>query len=272
MVTIPFVSIVVCLNRNPAVFTACLKSLTIQTYLKGYEIILVDATANGEAARLFSHPVLKVVKGNSPSRGGMLNTGINASKGEIIAFTDVDCIADPDWLSNLVNGFSESQVAGTGGNVIMEGKSCNDLQANGGTDNEGYLKFDKGKLFFSTKPIRVAHFLGANCAFRKSVLDLEGYYVETPPDVGCEDAELCVRLLSKGYKLKFVDAKVYHPLRTTKSRLTNATRDGRALCFLLKRHKPALINRTYLRLAANILWDKGSLLMLFGFIDEARKH
>ncbi len=268
----PFVSIVVCVNRNPAIFRRCFKSLTEQEYPNdSYEIILVDATENNQAKAMFFAPFLKIVTGQSPSRGDMLNTGISFTKGEIIAFIDVDCVADSKWLSGLVEGFLDPQTVGTGGNVIMAGKRCNDLQTEGGIDDRGFLKFDKNKLYYSTKPIRIAQFLGANCAFRKSVLEFEGGYIETPPDIGCEDVELCVRLMSKGYKLKFVEANIYHPPRTTKSRLTNGLRDGRALCFLLKRHKPDLINRSYFFLFRNIIWDKGSWLMLLGFISELHK-
>src|SRR5208337_1249576 len=140
----PFVSIVVCVNRNPLIFRACLKSLQEQTYPRDlYEVILVDATESSQAERLFPSYNLKTVKAKSKSVGAMLNVGTKVAKGEIVARTDADCIVDANWLSKLVDGFSEPQVAGVGGNVIMDGKPCNDLYAQGRTDNKGYLLFDK---------------------------------------------------------------------------------------------------------------------------------
>lgn len=269
----PFVSVVVCVNRFPLIFKNCLDSLKRQTYpQKCYEIILVDATKNGECVTLFSDQNLQIVPTTSISRGNMLNVGTKVAKGEIVAYTDADVIVSRTWLSNLVVGFINEQTVGTGGNVIMGGKACYDLPSQGQTDNNGYLLFDRTNILSKKGAIRIPHFLGANCAFRKGILEKEGYYIETLPDVGCEDVDLCVRLLKKGYKLRFVNALIYHPDRSTKSRITNGIRDGRALCLLLKRHQSNLIQSTYLRLVKNLVYDKGSPLMLIGFIDEASKR
>jgi O-antigen biosynthesis protein len=268
----PYVSVVVCVNRNPQIFNTCLKSLQEQSYpTDSFEVVLVDATKNGDAEKLFLDHGVKIVRAQSISRGAMLNVGTDASKGEIVAYTDADCMLEPDWLSKLVDGFSDSAVIGVGGNVLMGGKPCRDLVAEGKTDGKGYLIFDSN-IVPRKGPVRIAHFLGANCAFYKSILKQEGCYSETPPDIGCEDVDLCIRLMSKGYKLKFVNANLHHPPRTTKSRLTNGLRDGRALCFLLKRHKSDQMKPTYFRLIKNLVWEKGSILMLFGFIDEAGKR
>lgn len=53
-------------------------------------------------------------------RGGSIarNAGIAATTGEIIAFTDDDCEADPEWLAVLDEVFDDSDVGLVGGSLI----------------------------------------------------------------------------------------------------------------------------------------------------------
>ena len=39
------------------------------------------------------------------------NTGARLASGEILVYTDADCVPKPDWLSQLVAGFGEGIVA-----------------------------------------------------------------------------------------------------------------------------------------------------------------
>lgn len=150
------------------------------------------------------------------STGAMFNQGIKVSRGQILAFTGADCIVSNNWLSVLIEGFSDSTVIGTGGNILIDGKACFDLKARGLTDINGFILLESRK-FFPKGSICIPSFLGANCAFRRSVIDKEGGYMEAYSEVGCEDVELCVRLLLKGYKIKFVNTNIYHPSRSFKS-------------------------------------------------------
>ena len=43
------------------------------------------------------------------------NKGIELAKGEIVAFTDSDCVVDKGWLKNLADCYSDDLVGGAGG-------------------------------------------------------------------------------------------------------------------------------------------------------------
>lgn len=72
-----------------------------------YEVIVVDPGADGTlrllegiAARWSSPPELRVIRG--PLREGPAakrNVGASLARGRVLAFTDSDCIPEPDWLS-----------------------------------------------------------------------------------------------------------------------------------------------------------------------------
>src|SRR6202007_1481305 len=60
-------------------------------------------------------PYCRVI--SQPSRGLSIarNVGAEAATGEIVAYTDSDCVADPDWLTYLVAKMEVSDLVACGG-------------------------------------------------------------------------------------------------------------------------------------------------------------
>src|SRR5258707_2252566 len=88
----PKVSVVVASYNGDRTLKACLDSLDALKYCD-YEVILVDDGSTDTTTQIaFLHPSVKLIRhktnlGLSVAR----NTGIEAAKGEIVAFTDSDC-------------------------------------------------------------------------------------------------------------------------------------------------------------------------------------
>src|ERR1017187_570959 len=57
---------------------------------------------------------------NTGSRGasGARNTGVAASRGEVVAFLDDDAVASPTWLEGLLRHFPDPGVVGVGGKLV----------------------------------------------------------------------------------------------------------------------------------------------------------
>lgn len=88
----------------------------------GREIIVVDnGSTDGTAALLASQPDLRVLRFD---RGEILsrcrNAGIEAARGEIIAFTDDDCVVAEDWLELIAEDLRDHDAVG--GIVKLHGK------------------------------------------------------------------------------------------------------------------------------------------------------
>ena len=125
MADTPLVSIVIPTCNRRDVLARCLDALAAQSYA-GFEIVVVDDYSSDdtpEFLRAFAeaHPQLALQTlrneahaGANPSR----NRGIRASRGEFVAFLDSDCIAEPDWLTALMCGFTSNRVAAVTGRVI----------------------------------------------------------------------------------------------------------------------------------------------------------
>jgi uncharacterized membrane protein/glycosyltransferase involved in cell wall biosynthesis len=115
---LPFMSIVVICHNGEETIDRTLQSLLSQRYpKKKYEIIVVDdASTDGTGKIVLSHKTVRYIR-LPENRGisGARNAGIAAVKGDIYVSFDDDCIADPQWLRQLAEGYKQPNAAGVGG-------------------------------------------------------------------------------------------------------------------------------------------------------------
>ncbi len=124
------------------------------------------------------------------------NLGWQAAQAEIIAFTDDDTIPDPDWLSNGLKIFSNPEVAGASGRIIVP------LPPHP-TDHER-----------NTTGLERSLFVTANCFYRKNALEAVGGFDERFKEAWREDSDLFFSLIERGFLWqKAPEAVVYHPVR-----------------------------------------------------------
>ncbi|MDH3428671.1 MAG: glycosyltransferase [Gammaproteobacteria bacterium] len=113
-----FVSVIVPVFNDQAGIDRCVDALTKQSYpLDRYEIIVVDN--NSEPPIHIQSDVISRIQLATCSTVGSYaarNVGIDKSHGEVLAFTDADCVPEPDWIKEgvaaLLAGGSECLVGG----------------------------------------------------------------------------------------------------------------------------------------------------------------
>ena len=121
----PTMSVVVGVYNGAETIAACLESLLSQNYpRRAYDIIVVEngsTDGTGEVVRRF--PV-RLYHRQETGTTGARNLGIAESQADIIATTDCDCVAHPDWLAELVKPYRSPEVGGVGGAVLAyQGKT-----------------------------------------------------------------------------------------------------------------------------------------------------
>lgn len=165
-----------------------------------------------------------------------LNRGIDACRGEVVAFTDDDVVPSAGWLhavsAPLLAQDRDPRLVACGGPVVptydpevplwfrrlVSAKASNFL---GPRHEWGPEAFDYavGKKKRGGVPI------GANVAFRREVFAEEHYDPDLGPNRatgfrGAEDSALARRLLRRGYRIRYIPgARVEHPISPERSRL-----------------------------------------------------
>lgn len=104
----PFVSVIIPSYRDWKRLILCLGALNKQTLSKDlYEVIVVNNDPSDKIPSDFFIPENTIIieeskKGSYAAR----NAGIKKAKGNLLAFTDADCIPDINWLANAVSVLS----------------------------------------------------------------------------------------------------------------------------------------------------------------------
>jgi len=102
--TPPRVSIVIPAFHSDDTIAACLTSLRAQT-LDDFEVIVVNSSPEDRTRRIVADGFPEVRFEQSPTRllpHAARNAGVKHARGELLVFTDPDCVARRDWLECLV--------------------------------------------------------------------------------------------------------------------------------------------------------------------------
>ena len=178
-----------------------------------FEIIVVDDGSTDDTREMVHQEFPRVhLLCQEQNRGpaAARNLGIHTAKGEIIAFTDDDCLPPDDWLTRLADGYARYPTAiGGGGSLIAPTALLKtDLFAQYEHYIGGQVYHADEREYFGS--IECPGGGTANTSYRRSVLlEIGGFDEEFPVAAG-EDADLRSRICNRGYKLFYVPIWVIH--------------------------------------------------------------
>ena len=248
-----FVSIVVAARNEGKRIDRCLDSLEAQCYRKDrYEIIVVDnGSEDDTAARAANHKV-QVVSEKIPGPAAARNAGIDAARGEIIAFIDADAVAESGWLSELLNGREDSEIGCFVGEIAP-------MQPAGFIAQYVHdRKMICQQVLLSSTPSVAA---AGNIAYRKSVFETVGSFDQTFRTG--EDGDLFRRMtLSGSFQVRYnPGALVMHAHPATLGALAKRSfGEGRGLGRFRIKHRENLPKR----LSSPVFASVGILKIVFG--------
>jgi GT2 family glycosyltransferase len=203
----PRVSVVVCAYNAERTMDQCMASLAVLNY-PDYEVIVVNDGSRDRTLEItqgygYCRIISQTNKGLSVAR----NVGAHAATGEIVAYTDSDCVADPDWLTYLVSKMEASNLAACGGPNFPPPED--DLVPATVAVAPG------GPTHVLISDEVAEHIAGCNMAFRRDVLLSLGGFDPIYRAAG-DDVDICWRLQDAGYTIGFSPAAVvWHFRRNT---------------------------------------------------------
>lgn len=201
------ISVVIPTYRRPDLLKKCLFALAKQDFpCSQFEIIVVSDGPDGATRDIinqFKGTIVnldlnffftEIKKGPAAAR----NFGWKKAKGELIAFTDDDCIPAPNWLSSYYNAYlaqSKQQISFTGKVIVPVPEFPTDYEKN-------------------VSHLETADFITANCACSRQALEQINGFDEEFPIAWREDSALEFALLQQGIPiLKIETAVITHPVR-----------------------------------------------------------
>ena len=192
------------------------------------EIIVADGGSEDHTVTIIKENYPDVIVMDNPDRTAAAgrNVGIKTAKGDIVAFTDGDCIVDRDWLKHIKQYFEDKGIDGLGGKVLNATPENHYEEYWGNLAWNRIMTFPDYSYTVKKKKLNDA-FVTANCAYKRDLLNhLNGFSQFFGNNA--EDVDLCWRALDSGAKLIYVpDVIIYaHNVTTLKGIAKKSFRNG----------------------------------------------
>ena len=194
--TAMFISIVVTIRNEEKRIGNLLDSLMVQE--GPFEMVIVDAYSEDETCAIVKEytelhdNIFLHMKGGT--RGVGRNYGVKKAKGEIVAFVDGDCIANPNWLREIRMSFKED------GADVVAGK----------TITLGYAPFVELDRVELTKSGSDVTFPSCNLAYRRELFQsIRGF---DPQFMTAEDIDLNFRAVATGGNITYRDGAIIYAM------------------------------------------------------------
>jgi len=252
----PTVSIIVPVLNAEATIKDLLDSLVEVDYDKRkLDIILVDGDSTDRTREIIQKYPVKLIVEKRKGLNAARNTGVKKSHGEIILFTDSDCVVPRDWVERMVKNLEDMRVGCVGGSVSRYTDTFLSRYA-----DESVMpvlrRFKKREVLNDVEP-PLRYPAGCNMGFRRSALEkVDGF--DEGIHYGFDEDELVERVCKAGYKMVLdPDAAVKHQHRATLKGLLKQTFNygrGGALLFRKKKAKDRISRWNLTTLMLFLAW------------------
>lgn len=186
-----------------------------------WEAVLVDNGSTDATPALLAEfaaamqPRARVLSVPQPGISRARNAGWRAARGRIVAFTDDDCYAAPDFLRRIVDCFQEAPSLGyVGGRVLLHDRADYPITVQ---------HLDRRLDLPARSYVRPGLLHGANLSVRRDALEAVGGFDERLGAgtrlQGAEDTDLVLRLSAHGF------AGAYDPRPTVRHHHGRRTRE-----------------------------------------------
>ncbi len=196
----PAVTVVIPAYNAARTIAPCLAACLAQDYPDVEVIVVDDGSTDGTARIVRAYPV-RYIRQDNAGPATARNRGWRAASGDVICFTDADCVPQPGWVAGLVRHYTADDVAGVGGSYGI----VNDDNLLAACVHEEIVQRHL------RMPDTVDYLGSFNASYRRRVLEEVGGFDESYRMASGEDNDLAYRVRKRGYRLLFDrDVRVAH--------------------------------------------------------------
>jgi len=193
-------------NAESTIGQAVAKSIAQAKGPMEVEVVVVDDGSNDDTVKVAESAGAMVIRQQNAGPAAARNRGWKTATGQFICFTDSDCIPAADWMENLLDGFTGSQVGAVAGSYEIANTSS------------WLARWVHQEIMERHKrmPPFIRAFGSYNVAIPRHVLQATGGFDPVYRRASGEDNDLSYRIIKKGWRIAFrPQAKVahYHPER-----------------------------------------------------------
>ena len=192
----PLFSVIVPTRERPAQLRNCLGALAALDYPRDrFEVVVVDDGSREPPESLVrafdGHLEVTLLAGPRRGPAGARNAGARQAKGDYLAFTDDDCLPQPDWLQAFERRFAPGSVAAVGGVTVnlLRSNTCSVASQ---------LLLDYLGAYYNAVPDEASFFTSSNLAVLAPEFRRVGGFDPSFRFAGGEDRELAHRLARTG--------------------------------------------------------------------------
>ena len=231
----PMVSVLVCAYNAADTLADCLDALEALDY-PAFEIILVnDGSTDDTSSIARRYRRVRVVDTPPGGLSVARNVALAHAAGEIVAYTDADVRAHPQWLAYLVQPFLERDVAGAGGPNVVPPDDPWLAQC--------VARAPGAPTHVMLDDVIAEHVPGCNMAFRReALLALGGFN----PIFGCaaDDVDVCWRFQAVGAEIGFAPAALvwHHHRSSVRAYWKQQFNYGKSEAWLTRRHPEKFVD------------------------------
>lgn len=198
-------SVIVPAYNSAGTIEHCLKALTQQSInMEACEVIVVDDGSTDRTDDIIKKFPVKYIR--QPNRGpaAARNHGAAKAAGEVLLFTDSDCVPDYRWVEEMTRPFADRDIAAVKGAYRTSQKAL--------TARFAQVEFEERfELLKKTERIDMVDTYSA--AFRREVFIRAGGFDESFPAANNEDTDLSYKLSAAGHKMVFNPKAIVSHLR-----------------------------------------------------------
>ena len=213
-VNYPTISVIVPVLNMGKTIRATMDSLMKLDYPKDLlEIVVVDGLSKDETRNIVEEYPVTLVDQEGKGLNAARNTGIKYSSGELLAYTDGDCVLPENWAIKIANNFDDPVIGFVGG--TMEGYDKSNPLSN--YMDESFFQVTPGFRYrIETNDLRLMQFpAGANMAFRRHSLERVKFFDENI-NFGFDDLQPVEELGVKGFRIILdPEVTILHQHRST---------------------------------------------------------